>query len=44
MYRKLNLRECREAMSNLEEGVSNLKALGHDKFSNDTSPFQVNYF
>ena len=44
MYRKLNLRDCWEEMSNLEKGVSNLKTLGHDTFTNDTSPFQVNYF
>ena len=44
MYRKLNIRECWEEMSNLDEGVSSLKAIGLDTFTNDTSPFQTNYF
>ena len=43
MYRKL-LRECWKEMSNLQKGVSNLKAIGHNMFANDTSPFQINYF
>ena len=43
-YRKLNVRECWEEMSNLNEGISTLKAIGHDTFTNDTSSFQTNYF
>ena len=43
-YRKLNIRQCWEEMANLDEGVSTLKALGHDMFTNDTTPFQTNYF
>ena len=44
IYRKLNIRECWEEMSNLDKGMSNLKAMGHDTFTNDTSPLQINYF
>ena len=43
-YRKLNVRECWEEMSNLNKGISTLKAIGHDTFTNDTSSFQTNYF
>ena len=43
-YRKLNVRECREEMANLDQGATTLKALGHDTFTNDTSSLTFNYY
>ena len=39
MYRKLNVRECWEELSNFDVGVSSLKAVGHDTYKNDTLLF-----
>ena len=43
-YKKLNVRECWQEMANLEDKESELVALGHDTFTNDTTTFQVNYY